>query len=264
MLRVAPGVGEQIAVALVGVGARHAQFARRRLPLEGAHHLRPLFHPRFRVAPDESAEGLARGRHGLDQARGKRFGSGQHARAAQEFKATRGAEDRGEIAAAAPGGGDIERALHETDARMRRGDAHVAGHRQFGAAAQRNAIQRRHHRHGEGADRIKRAAAQIEQGARLLQRAHLLQVAQVAARGETLVARAGQNRQHQPVVAAVLVEHVAQPRQHRARQRVALLRAVDGDPQQALFDRDENVGTQRLTPIALRQRRCASGFKPRT
>src|ERR1039458_6564456 len=87
VLRVAPGVCEQIAVAQVGVGARQSQFSRGGLPLEGAHHLRPLLHPGTRKALDESGERLAFGRDSLDEPRGMRFGSGQHARAAQKLEA---------------------------------------------------------------------------------------------------------------------------------------------------------------------------------
>ena len=171
-----------------------------------------------------------------------------------QLEGARRAEDRDQVAAAAPGGGNVERALHETDARVGGGDTHVAGRRELGAAAERDAVQRRDHRHREIADGLQRAVAQVEEIARLLSSAYLLQVAQVSSRRETALAGAGKQRQAELFV-PVRLEHLAQARQHRARQRIALVRPVDGDPEQPITHAGENV-------VAHRAAQRPSGLAP--
>jgi len=66
------------------------------------------------------------------------------------------------------------------------------------------------------------------------------------------------------IVVALRFEYLLQPRKHGARQGVAFFRAVDDDPQQAVFDRGEDFRIHRPTPVFLRSRERASGLKPRT
>jgi len=110
---------------------------------------------------------------------------------------------------------------------VRRSHPQVARQREFRAAAEREAVQRRDGRHREGADRVERRGALCGERFGRLGLAHRRELGEVPARAERDLAGAGDQREAQVGVRGVRLEDHLQLPERLARERVALARTVD-------------------------------------
>ena len=175
--------------------------------------------PRGPSAIETSAQAPGHGLLGGDQ-----FAAAHHAQRARR------PDEPEQVRPAAPGGGDGQLGLDVADARMGGLHAHVAGQRQFGAAADGVAVHIGDDRHRAVADGIERRAGLFHHGHDGRFVAHVRQVAQVTAGREVLVAGAGHHDVPDIRARAGGAHRCREFRQHRAGQRVVFGGAVDRDP----------------------------------
>src|SRR5690606_215641 len=123
--------------------------------------------------------------------------------------------------------------LHEPDAHMRRSHPHVTGHCKLTTTTQRIAIERRDDGNGEAPDAVEGGTRRTREPIELLGAPQRLELAQVSTGCERAAARRRQDCECYGVVTCRGEESLAERLQRLATQRVALLRTIDLDQQEA-------------------------------
>ncbi len=187
------------------------------------------------------------GRHDArDEAGALGFGGVHHAAGQHHLHRLGLADEAGQALRAAGAGDDAELDLRLAELRRVGGEDEVAHHRQFAAAAQREAGDRRDHRLARARDvlpaRDEVAEEDVGEGLVL----HLLDV---GAGGEGLL-RAGEHHGADRRIGLEALERLVEVVDQRAVQRVERLRPVETDEADAAVSLDENVGVgHRRAPL---------------
>jgi hypothetical protein len=214
-------------------------------------------------AGHEDVERLVRGGDGIHQAEGLGLRGAEHLGPAEHRQSPRRPKQAHEVDATPPGRGDVELALDEADAGVGCRDAEVAGHGQLGAAAQGNAVERGHHRHREPPDRVERGAGPRGHGGGALARSDSGQIAQVTARGEAMAAGRREHDHAQRLVGRVPREDLTELVEDGAAERIALLRPVDRDPEDAVGGCDEHGAAHPAASSVCRAATNAAAWRSR-
>jgi hypothetical protein len=206
---------------------------------------------------DASIEAVA-GHDLLDQARLVRLRRGQYSAPKQQVQGPAAAEERSESLRSAPRRHQTQRYLSEADARVLGGDSKVAGKRQLGAATEGIAVDPGDHRHLRRRDAIQRRPHAPSHRSRVLVRTHALQFLEVAARAKGLVALPA-DHDHPRALDAGGVERLVELGHRPERERVARVRAVDGDDSDTAVELESQVPQARrfrLVPPGLASSSC--------
>ncbi|SPU82549.1 Uncharacterised protein [Burkholderia cenocepacia] len=198
-----------------------------------------------------------RGRHAqVRELRGQRVGARQHRTGQPDVQFEFGRHARQEMRGADVG--------HEADARFRHRDLAALGRdaqrralREAHAAAHRHAVHQRDDRLRERVDRvIEPVLVDEERQPGLALRDHPVQLADVTARAEALLARAAQHERDDLVVVAAALEQRGQLADHRVRQRVERGRPVQRDQRHAVHHAEQHLGRMFRERVVIRHRRA--------